>query len=130
MPTIQNEPANHEDAPTILVVDDDDAVCLMLETVLQDEGYRPIRAMDGRQALNLLSLHPALIVLDLMMPVMDGWQFLELARDKLGDIPVVVLSASRDSYIAVEDKNVKAYLPKPFELDTFLTYVEQYVRKG
>ena len=81
--------------PTVLVVDDDPAVRTALVQILDDEGYRAVGAENGRDALALAESEvPVLILLDLMMPVMDGWQFLEKwnARARKGHCPVVLLS--------------------------------------
>ena len=81
--------------PTVLVVDDDPAVRTALLHILDDEGYRAVGAENGRDALALAESEvPGLILLDLMMPVMDGWQFLEKwnAQAPKGHCPVVLLS--------------------------------------
>jgi CheY-like chemotaxis protein len=83
----------------VLVVDDDPGIRRMVSLVLAGEGYDVRTAEDGRQALDLLaSWHPAVILLDLMMPVMDGWTFLvaQQADPVLAPIPVIVMSASGD----------------------------------
>lgn len=113
----------------ILVVDDDQAMRLMLETVLLDEGYSVILARNGKEGLELAARQrPALVLLDLMMPVMDGWQFLEAIKQmpEFADLPVVLLSASRQIASTARDNPVKAYLPKPFELVKLLAYIDQY----
>ncbi len=116
----------------ILVVDDDAAIRDMLETLLEEEGYAVVLARHGQDALELLkTVKPALILLDLMMPVMDGWQFLDnLSRNPaLQGLPVVLLSASRSVGEATKQAQVKAYLPKPFELEKLLLNIEQNLRK-
>lgn len=111
----------------ILVVDDDDEIREVMKTILELEGYRVIEARDGAEALELLrgSTRPDLILLDLMMPVMDGREFRERQRKDplLGAIPVVLVSA-----FSLADANVAAmgavgYLRKPFELETLLEIV-------
>ncbi|MDX1746619.1 MAG: response regulator, partial [Halobacteriales archaeon] len=82
----------------VLVVDDDVAICDGIVSVLEEEGFNATRALDGRQALEMLQGMPAppgLILLDLMMPMMNGWEFREaqLNDPRLHDIPVVVLTA-------------------------------------
>ena len=84
----------------VMVVDDDDAIREALEDVLGDEGYDVIGASDGQQALELLhgERRPSAILVDLWMPVIDGWKFLDnvLADPRLSRIPLVVLTAARD----------------------------------
>jgi CheY-like chemotaxis protein len=113
----------------ILVVDDDQAMRKMLETVLLDEGYSVVLARNGKEGLELVNQQrPALVLLDLMMPVMDGWQFLEAIKQipEYQDLPVLLLSASRQISGAAKENPVKAYLPKPFELVKLLAYIDQY----
>jgi CheY-like chemotaxis protein len=108
----------------ILVVDDDPAVRDALCDVLMDEGYRVARAGNGLEALRLLAdgLRPALVVLDLTMPVMDGYEFLErrAADPALARLPVIVVSASRDAH---RDWPGVAVLDKPIDLDQLLPLV-------
>ena len=88
------------DRPRLLVVDDDVELCESMADALTDAGYEPVTAGDGLHALLLTreDLAPRLILLDLMMPDMNGWQFREqqLRDQKMKDIPVVVMTASRD----------------------------------
>ncbi len=85
--------------PLVLLVDDDADVRDALTTLLEDEGFAVIGARNGFEALNFVAeseTPPALIMLDLMMPVMDGWTFCKLRQGtmKLRNIPVLVMSAS------------------------------------
>jgi CheY-like chemotaxis protein len=81
----------------VLVVEDDDATRESLERFFEDHGYEVISAKNGSEALALLGAgeRPALILLDLMLPVMDGWQFrkAQLADPRYSGIPVVVVTA-------------------------------------
>ena len=113
----------------ILVIDDDQAMRNMLETVLLDEGYSVLLARNGKEGLEQVSKQrPALVLLDLMMPVMDGWQFLEAIKQmpEYSDLPILLLSASRQLNATAKDNAVKAYLSKPFELVKLLSYIDQY----
>ena len=100
----------------------------MLGRFLELEGFQVELAANGRQALDRLTagMHPCVILLDLMMPVMDGWQFRrEQVRDReLADIPVIVVSAAGRERIAEIDAN--AYLTKPVDLEQLLERVSQY----
>lgn len=114
-------------APTILVVDDDLAIRSMLETMLEEEGYKVVLAANGQEALEYIRRQrPALVLLDLMMPIMNGWQFLETVSTlpEFKDLPVLLLSASREIISTAHSSRVKGYLPKPFELDRLLHSVE------
>ena len=110
----------------LLAEDDDDLREAMLDT-LQDAGYRVAAVANGQETLEWLhdtERLPALILLDLMMPVMDGWQFREVqSKDaKASLVPVVVLSAmgSHPTIEAVE------YLKKPTKVAPLLALVERY----
>ena len=103
---------------TILIVDDDGAVLNGLTELLEDEGYKVATAIDGLDALHQLrrGLRPSVILLDLMMPVMDGWDFRhEQMKDQvLSDIPVVVITAAGFSEASVKAQfGDIEFVPKP-----------------
>ncbi len=118
--------------PTILVVDDDDAIRALVGDVLRDDGYTVREASNGRVALEVLHGHRAdLIVLDLMMPVMDGWTFVEECQRQewCCELPIVVTSASHDlprTADRLRTLGVRTSLAKPFDLDGLLALVEHY----
>lgn len=109
---------------TVLIVDDDDGIRRSLARLLRLEGYATAEASNGMEALEYLRSHPAprLILLDLMMPLMNGWQFSEAKqRDPaLSKIPVAVISASREMPNAAASIPAVAYLEKPFDLEDLL----------
>jgi len=114
---------NHK---TILLAEDDQDIRDVVQEVLEERGYDVIPARTGRQALDFLmsdgGSRPAVIILDLMMPIMTGWQVLEeiRLRPELGSIPVIVLTAvSQD----MPTGGVSAVLRKPFDIDELLTLV-------
>jgi CheY-like chemotaxis protein len=113
--------------PSILVVEDDGDLREMMAQVLTLEGFDTATANNGRDALAYLSSHrkPDVIVLDLMMPVMDGWEFWrhQQADPALAGIPVVVLSALDPSRAA--DLTGAAFLRKPLDFDRLLATVRQ-----
>lgn len=117
----------------ILVVEDDNDIREALMGVLSDEGYPVLGAADGRQALDRLrdGARPSLILLDLMMPFMNGWQF--RAEQKLdaalSDIPVVVISADANVRQKAESLDAVGYLKKPVELEGLLDVVKRFVRR-
>jgi len=110
-----------------MVVEDDAETRELIAEVLRDDGYSVQTAANGAEALATLrtcSLSPTLILLDLMMPVMSGWQFLdERATDqRLLRIPVLVLSADPTRQLA-SSRGVVAVVGKPFDLPRLLKLV-------
>lgn len=116
----------------ILVVEDDAAIRDALSLVLEDEGYRVTGAANGQEALAHLrnGCRPNLIILDLMMPVMDGWQFRkhQLQDSSLAAIPVVVLSADGNVLQKAADIDAVDCLQKPIDLDCLLEKVGRYAK--
>jgi len=111
----------------VLVVDDDEAIRESLRDALSDAGYDVAVAADGRQALGMLTPRPALLLVDLMMPELDGWELMdELARTApLADIPVCVLSAIASH----APPQAAAVLQKPVDLEMLLETVERLTKK-
>jgi CheY-like chemotaxis protein len=106
--------------PNVLVADDDDAIRQVISEVLRDEGYDVICVENGAQALRALQQAPPpdLVLLDLMMPVMSGWEVLEQLQSsyELSQIPVVVVSA-------MTAPGVREHLAKPIDLEHLLATV-------
>lgn len=118
----------------ILIVDDDSDVRSALAELLEEEGFSVEAARNGREALIRLrtgKIHPALILLDLMMPGMDGWDFRsEQMRDpRLASVPVVIVSASGFSSESIRTQfGPAAYVEKPIEKDVLLGAIRAIVR--
>jgi CheY-like chemotaxis protein len=113
-----------------MVVDDDLAILDFLQHILLDEGYEVCLASNGREALDLLATrHVDLVLLDLMMPVMNGWQFAqEWHQLPPGERPpVIVLSADRNAGAKAQALGLAAGVSKPFVLDQFLDLVATYL---
>ncbi|HMI85566.1 MAG TPA: response regulator [Polyangiaceae bacterium] len=112
----------------ILIVEDDDDIREALTQILELEGYVVREAANGREALEISAREPvpSLILLDLMMPVMDGWQFRseQLKDPTLSKIPVVVISADASVHEKVASFGAASVLPKPISLDRLLRAVE------
>jgi CheY-like chemotaxis protein len=116
---------------TILIVDDDADIRQLLTTFLTFKGYSTLSAANGREALTQLQhphTFPHLILLDQMMPVMDGATFRQAQQQdvQLATIPVVVMSAVEGLQIQTAPLRAEGYLPKPIDFDALLTLVEQY----
>ena len=120
---------------TVLVVEDDTDIRETLAQVLEDGHYRAIRASNGEVALAKLrdtASSPCVILLDVMMPVMDGREFLlrQQNDDALRQIPVVVLSAHADAARAATQLNAAGFLKKPIDLAELLRTVEKFCGKA
>jgi two-component system, OmpR family, response regulator CpxR len=120
---------------TILIVDDDAGIRQLLLLFLEHKGYTATTVANGREALNQLQSNqplPMLILLDLMMPVMDGAAFRQAqqADPRIAAIPVVVLSAAESVESQVPLLTADAYIPKPIEFDNLLQVVEQYYQRS
>lgn len=110
----------------VLVVDDNIDIRLLLKKRLETEGYEVITAENGLDATKaLLATPPCLVILDLMMPIMDGWQFLEWKKSQdtpVAELPVIVVSA-----ISTNTKTpdgVKGFLTKPVSVTHMLDYIQ------
>jgi DNA-binding response OmpR family regulator len=104
---------------TVLVVDDDREIRSALADILRDEGYVVREACDGMEALESIAVaKPDLLLLDLMMPVMNGWEVLQSLRRSGGDLPVVVLSAVPLRMSGID------HVTKPVKLDQLLLLID------
>jgi CheY-like chemotaxis protein len=115
--------------PVILVVDDDAGIQQTIGSILEDEGYQVVRAWNGHEALLCLDdgVEPALIVLDLQMPVMDGFAFAaELAQRGLrARAPIVVLTADGRAPQKAAQVGADGFLTKPFTLLSLIDLVQR-----
>lgn len=119
------------DHPCVLLVEDDQDVRETIAEILEEEGYRVAAVADGRMALDYLTQNeskPKLILLDLMMPNMDGFQFreLQMASAELAKIPTAVLSADGRVGDKAASLSAEAFLGKPVKLARLLSLVEEY----
>ena len=130
MPAGESRKAMGQTQPDVLVVDDDPDIRHLLSSVLTLEGYAVASASNGEEALSQLRSMPGarLILLDLRMPVMDGWEFrAEQSRDPaLRSIPVVLLSGDGDLEQAAASFDATSVLKKPFDLEELLVVVQRY----
>lgn len=111
----------------ILIVEDDEPIRDLMSEILNRVGYTVETAGDGLQALELVKASPPdVIVLDLMMPIMDGWTFLRQFRtDPHCDrTPILVTSAYRELRETARELDVQAYLTKPFDIGELLGAIE------
>jgi CheY-like chemotaxis protein len=118
-----------EDGQTILVVDDDTAIREVVAEVLEDEGYAVAMASSGEEALAVVErAEPALVVLDMRMPIMNGWEFArELSVRSAGRIPILVMTAAVDAVQRAAEIGAAGTLSKPFDLDELVAMVNELV---
>jgi CheY-like chemotaxis protein len=117
--------------PLVMVIDDDADIRTSIEDLLQGEGFATVGAADGQAALDLLADardRPAVILLDLMMPVIDGWTFCKIRQGiaTLMKIPVITISAAATTGTS-EPLRVEGSLEKPFATDVLIRLVTQMV---
>ena len=116
----------------VLVVDDDYAVLDAMKDILEDEGYEVSVAANGLEALKELERgpRPCVILLDLMMPVMNGWEFREkqLEDDGLAAIPTIIVTAHNKPEVSAEELKAATSIRKPIAPATLLKTIEQYCR--
>lgn len=117
-------------AKRILVVEDDTSIRELLVELLESEGYSVSSAINGLEGLKFLQSegNPDLILIDLMMPVMDGYSFRteQLKNPVWSKIPTVVMSAEANAKEKMKNFSITAFLSKPVELDTILKTVARY----
>ena len=115
----------------VLVVDDDPAIRRLIIAALKRDGYEFIEATNGREALDQMrQSNPDCVVLDLMMPIVSGWDVLQqrLHDPDLTRIPVIIVSANREpELVKVLDKGICAFLPKPFDIGALSALVRSCV---
>lgn len=112
--------------PLILVVDDDHAIRSTVIDILNSEGYNVLSAANGAEALELVELHnPDLVLLDMRMPVLDGWGFAKALAARSLSLPIVVMTAAQDAHQWGREVAAVGVLAKPFDVGEMLDIVEQ-----
>lgn len=116
----------------ILVVDDDQNICELLRLYLEKDGYETVVANDGERALQLVQIHnPDLILLDIMLPVLDGWQVCREIR-KTSNVPIIMLTAKGETFDKVLGLELGAddYVTKPFETKEVVARIKAVLRRS
>lgn len=110
----------------ILVVDDDPTILATVSEALDLEGFPVVTATNGAEALDLIDRSlPSLVLLDMRMPVLDGWGFMHAVRERKLALTVVVMTAAQDANRWGREIGAQAVLAKPFELDELLGAVQR-----
>ncbi|MDI6751360.1 MAG: response regulator [bacterium] len=122
-------------AKKILIVDDDQDIVEILKALLETEGYDVIEAFDGKEGIDKAYQHmPHLILLDIMMPVLDGWQVCQRLKacKKTSNIPITIITAKAEQ----EDRNrakkegADDYITKPFQPEDLILRVQKSIRES
>ena len=118
---------HNSDRKKILLVEDEPAIREMIRCLLEVEGYQVLAAPDGKEGMELLKRTHSfcLILLDIMMPEMNGWDFLDILKSdaEAANIPVIVLSAYGETERAVQPN---AIVQKPIKLNTLLDTIKRH----
>jgi CheY-like chemotaxis protein len=112
---------------TVLVVDDDTSILDTVSAILSGEGYDVISAASGEEALEAVARRqPAVILLDMRMPVMDGWAVARALHTQGSTVPIVVMTAAENAKRWAEEVGADGFLAKPFGLDELLAAIERF----
>jgi DNA-binding response OmpR family regulator len=118
-------------AKTVLVIDDDRDLLDLVSFALEDEGYKVETAANGREGLEKVRREmPDLILLDMKMPLMDGWQFAQEFHARFDEkAPIVVLTAAENARKRAAEIGAQGWIGKPFDLDDLSRVVATHIRK-
>jgi DNA-binding response OmpR family regulator len=116
--------------PSVLVVEDDPDLAALEQLILAEAGFAVRTAADGAQALAAVAEElPGLILLDMRLPVMNGWEFARELRARHGSaVPIVVVTAAENARARAEEIGAEGWLEKPFDLDAVVAAVRRFVR--
>jgi DNA-binding response OmpR family regulator len=115
----------------ILVVDDDPEILAMLRDFLESEGLAVRTASNGAEALDaLIQITPSLILLDMRMPVLDGWGFAKEYRERHHTYPIVVMTAAESARRWAEEIGATSYIAKPFDVNELLQTIDRHRQRG
>ncbi len=114
------------DKRPILVIDDDPAILETVSEILEDEGYPVELATNGAEGLKVLDrMRPAVVVLDMRMPVLDGWRFARVLTERGIKLPILVMTAAQDARRWAQEIGADGFLAKPFDLMALIDAVER-----
>ena len=111
----------------VLVVDDDPSILETVTSILTSEGFQVMAARGGKEALSLLqSWHPTLVLLDMRMPIMDGWAVARAIQEFGSKVPIIVMTAAESAKRWADEIGAAGHLAKPFGLDELIECVEEH----
>lgn len=115
---------------TLLVIEDEPDILFSLTAFLESEGYRVVTAQNGQEGLDFLERNPlpSLILLDMKMPIMDGWKFSEEFKKRFANrCPVVVMTAAADAGERAHEAHANGWLGKPFSLEEITSQINKFL---
>jgi two-component system chemotaxis response regulator CheY len=116
---------------SILVIDDDPSILATVADALDDEGYEVRTASNGADGLVALAEDlPALVLLDMRMPILDGWGFVRALHERGIEVPIVVMTAAQDARRWGQEVGAVESVSKPFDLSSLLDTVARLVQDG
>ena len=114
----------------VLVVDDDPSILDTVTSILSSEGFQVMAAGGGKQALAMLTAwHPTLVLLDMRMPLMDGWAVARSMRESGSKVPIIVMTAAESAERWADEIGAAGHLAKPFGLDELISCVDEQMRR-
>ena len=115
----------------ILIIDDDPSIRATVADILTSEGYSVATAVNGADGLKSLDrLDPVLVLLDMRMPILDGWGFARTLQARGIQVPILVMTAAQDARRWAREINAEGFVAKPFELLDLLDAVGRFVPPG
>jgi two-component system, chemotaxis family, chemotaxis protein CheY len=115
----------------ILVVEDDPEILSTVTSILEFEGYQVAQATNGAEGLaRLEDVRPSLVLLDMRMPVLDGWGFARALHERGIRLPILVMTAAQDASRWAQEIGAVGFIAKPFDLDDLLNAVEDHSRSA
>lgn len=116
----------------VLVVDDDEGIRRLVVQILRDEGFEPLAHENGLEALDYLVGGGAadVVLLDMRMPVMDGWEFASQVHERKIEVPILVMTAATNARAWANEIAAQGYVPKPFDIDELVSAVRAIVGDG
>ncbi|HEY9206836.1 MAG TPA: response regulator [Candidatus Methanoperedens sp.] len=119
------------DIKKVLIVDDEPDTLELVKLILESKGFKTLLASSGKEALNRIALKPDLVLLDIMMPDMDGWDVFRKIKDIDSKIPIVILTAKAqniDKFLGLHVLKADDYITKPFEKNELIDKVRKLTK--
>lgn len=116
-------------AGPVLIADDDPAIRAAIAGILRAEGFQVDMATNGQEAMTAITQRrPAVVLLDLQMPVMTGWEVTRLVHEQRLGVPLIFMTAGHQARAEAEKHRVAGYIAKPFDIDDLISCVARYAQ--